>query len=176
MHIDNRVSSLEAARKFLSEYECVFWPRSSFAIAVLGVTPARLGKSRLTGQIVGWTNLNRLSTHMQGLDASACWTSGGNASNLFLNCAFSVLYSYDPLILFGCWAIYWDRSSVKLKFHGFDKIQIEIIALRVHHILNRGLRSEKHFQSCLNSLDVWKHTLIWLFFLFAVPLEQIKVP
>ena len=23
MHIDNRVSSLEAARKFLSEYECV---------------------------------------------------------------------------------------------------------------------------------------------------------
>ena len=53
------------------------WPRSSFAIAVLGVTPARLGKSRLTGQIVGWTNLNRLSTHMQGLGASSWWTSGG---------------------------------------------------------------------------------------------------
>ena len=55
----------------------IFWPRSSFAIAVLGVTLARLGKSRLTGQIVGWTNLNRLSTHMQGLGASSWWTSGG---------------------------------------------------------------------------------------------------
>ena len=167
-----------------------FFYRDCFADAVLQVTPARLGKSCLTGQIVGWSNLNCLSA--KGSCASALLNLGGNAANLDLNCAFSVLYdcaqSWAEQIFLGanwgdihyllpiwpqgdtvdthCWDCLNNSGLLRLRFQTFIcKVELswfwfEFKSLHYEFILNRGLRSEKHFQSCFITLQFYR---LWIF-------------